>query len=82
MEKKTFKTLIKGDHKHSNNDYIKGRISGIQFVMCGGEETYPHIRNNDGAHILTHACTEKEYKAFADRIEWLYPGLCIFDWKE
>jgi hypothetical protein len=85
MEKHVFKTLIKGDHK-LNCEYVKGRISGIAYVIC--EESKPgrawglREKQNDKSMIHTMECTTKQYVEFRRVIEELYPGLCIFDYIE
>lgn len=87
MEKQIFKTLVKGDHKLGCNEYVMGRISGIEYVLCNGgtkpQQQFPWDYNpENGDHRMMTFCTKKEYDNFANMIEYLYPGLCIFNYQE
>ena len=81
MEKRIVKTLIKKDHKLGNNEYVKGRISGIQSIMCPRDFEFGTGRNEDG-FILVAECDVNQYDRFINVIEEMYPGLCIFDYRE
>lgn len=75
-------TLIKYNHKFGGNEYIKGRISGIAYSICGfnrkNEISNTRIDNGD---VLECKFTVDEYDTFINIIEELYPGLCIFDYR-
>lgn len=91
METRTISTLVKGGHRLAN-DYIRGRISGIALTMLGGYSANRLIFTNEKLVdanystdrrdlIFRHTCTEADYGRFRDQVEYLYPGLCIFDYK-
>ena len=79
-----FKTLVREDHKHGNNEYVLGRIGGIQQVMCNGEPlkgfAVKHVVGT-GAVLMTE-CTPEQYVAFMKFVKEMYPGLCVFAYKE
>ena len=79
MDKKLFKTLIRKDHKLGNNDYVKGKISGIQTILCPREFEHGNGRNEDG-FILVAECEPIHYDAFKNVVEKIYPGLCEFNY--
>lgn len=80
MERKTFNTLIKADHKLGRCDYVIGRIDGIMYILCEKEsdERYTIMANDEIGHRLTVNCTEEQYEEFVKVTEKLYPGLCEF----
>ena len=81
MEKKIFKTLVKDNHvKFGRNSYIRGRISGIQYVVCD-KDTYAN-KSIDGGIIQTCKCTPEQYEQFTEIVDKMYPGLCIFNYEE
>ena len=84
MEKRIFKTIVRADHKFGDSKYIRGRISGIQLAMCDEDPKNGFIWSYvPGVGGMTKTeCTPEKYDAFAKVIEKLYPGLCIFDYKE
>ena len=83
MEKRIFRTYIVGGHK-LNKPYVRGKISGIAFVMSEGHRSndaayaYSHDKKSD-SWIHTMKCTIEQYIDFCDIIKELYPGLCQFD---
>ena len=84
MENKIFKTIVRADHKFGDSDYVRGRISGIQLAMCAKDPKKEFVwsyvpRVGD---MMKTECTSEQYDAFIKIIEELYPGLCIFDYKE
>lgn len=84
MENKIFKTIVRADHKFGDSEYVRGRISGIQFAMCTKDSKKEFVwsyvpRVGD---MMKAECTSEQYAAFAKAVEELYPGLCIFDYKE
>ena len=81
MEKRIFKTLIKDNHKFGNNPYVRGRISGMAYVLFGCDKQCAHIRyeNLDGVLFRYNGLPE-EYEKFKEVVESCYPGLCIFDY--
>ena len=70
--------------KIASNDYVVGRIMGVNYVICNGVpgKGYGMIMNDDGSNFFRTVCTADQYTAFAKIVEELYPGLCIFDYKE
>ena len=79
-ERKTKFTLIKGVHKHGNNEFILGRISGIGYCMSECVRGFANIGIEEGI-IYKHKFTEDEYEKFSKVIEELYPGLCVFNYE-
>ena len=88
MEKQVFVTKLAGDHI-LNKKYVRGRISGIAFVMCedkGRELSYAwrnnvDVDNNTITYEFAVKCTIDQYCEFIDLIEAYYPGLCTPDYK-
>lgn len=84
MDKRSFWTIIKGDvNVFGRNDYVRGVIMGIQYVVCGkGSVTTPlFVDEETGDAHFGIKCSEKLYGLFADIVEKKYPGLCEFDAK-
>lgn len=83
MEKKLFKTLVKGNHeKFGGNRYVVGKISGINHVLCGNSNRFAHtFDDKTGDTLIKHECYQEQYDIFRITIEELYPGLCEFDYK-
>lgn len=84
MEKKVFRTCLKGDHKFGKNKYIRGRVSGMSQIICEEEIVKGYawgINRETGDAIHTIEATEEQYERFSKIVEELYPGLCIFDYK-
>lgn len=84
MEKKIFNTLLRKQHMFGYNKYVKGRISGISFVICGGmdSEDIPCANTlDDNGFVLRRLCTPKQYEEFTKIVEELYPELCEFDYQ-
>lgn len=91
MEKRIFQTYVGTKfRKVEDVTYIRGRISGIMFIMCGLVDTdprkgYPNVMitkdDNVIAYIMKVKCTQDQYDRFTEVIENTYPGLCKFDWK-
>lgn len=82
MDKKyLIKTLIRKDHKLGERAYVRGRISGIQSVICRRDIEFGTGVNEEG-YILVAECTPTQYDDFMNYVEKMYPGLCIFDYKE
>lgn len=79
MEQKTFKTLIKANHRYSD-EYAKCRISGIALSTTGSYSTNKLLKEK-GSLVMKHTCTEKEYADFRSHVEVVYPGLCIFNYR-
>lgn len=85
---RTFRTFVgnKVTYKNGNtrdvNDYIRGRISGISYVICERPNgvTYPVMRSTKtNMEIFRVKCTPEQYGQFKKMIEEFYPGLCKFD---
>lgn len=83
MEKKFFKTLVKDNHdKYGRNTYIRGRVSGIQLMVCGeGHDTYAN-KGIEGGVLMTCKCSPEQYERFSEIVDGIYPGLCIFNYEE
>lgn len=84
MEKRIFKTLILKKGRLGKNKYVHGRICGMNLVLCGGVESdrrFPLLENRKITIILSE-CTQKQYNKFKELVEEVYPGICIFDYKE
>ena len=86
-----FKTLIgKGFRSKKDgrtvltNDYIIGRVNGIEYVLCGhcGEYKHRTMYGNNNEFVIVSYCTKEDYENFATEVEKLYPGLCEFYWKK
>lgn len=77
-----YKTLVKGDDCRSKNQYNIGRINGIMFVICSrvNEKPYGNRRKPEGT-ILKVETTEARYSKFCKIIDYIYPGLCKFDYE-
>ena len=84
MEKRIFKTIVRADHKFGDSEYVRGRISGIQLAMCDEDPKNGFVWSYvpGVGDIIKTKCTPEKYDAFTNVIENLYPGLCIFDYKE
>lgn len=89
MEK--FKTLIRKEYRSKNNgrtlwtnDYIIGRVNGIEYVLCGhcGEYKHRTMYGNNNEFVIVSYCTKEDYENFATEVEKLYPGLCEFYWEK
>lgn len=67
-----------------SNDYVIGRIMGVNYVTCNGVpgRGYGIFMNDDGSQIFHTVCTAEQYMTFAKIVEEMYPGLCVFDYKE
>lgn len=81
MKKKLFKTYVRAGHKLSRNDYVMGRLSGIKYVICNGDPNcgFAHNYMSDGSRCFYVECTAEQYRRFAEVVEEIYPGLCVFD---
>ena len=83
MDKKIFTTIVKSeDEVGISNDYMLGRIRGIEYAMCGGEQGANFATMycpKNGRRCFDTKCSDEEYLAFKAMVERLYPGLCIFD---
>lgn len=86
MEKKVFNTLIKKDHKFGENEYVHGRISGMQEMICDGnnngvdEPGYAMWHIPGVGEVLVTYCEPEKYESFKNLVEKHYPGLCEFDY--
>lgn len=80
MEERLFWTLIKANHRLGGNEYIHGRISGIQYIICQETDMVTGNMENDDGFILSIITTQNKYNKFAKIIEEMYPGLCTFDY--
>lgn len=88
MDKKVFVTIFKSKDEHVlSNDYTRGRITGIAYIMCdeykSDKPLYASFYHTvSGRRSFAVECSEAKYAAFAEIIEKIYPGLCIFNAKE
>lgn len=81
MELKKYKTKVKNDHKiYGQNEYVLGRISGLQYAYCGGDPKIGYaVMRGEEKTIFTAECSEEQYERFKTVVEEMYPGLCEFD---
>ena len=78
------KTLVKKKSKFTNyyiGNYIRGFIRGIEYYITG-IEPLDYFYTNKYGDILEAYFTDKEYEIFINKIEKIYPGLCIFNYEE
>ena len=83
-ENRIFKTLVKNDESVKeawrNNKYVFGRVSGMQYALCGGDK-FANKETTNG-RIYTTNCNPEKYAEFIKLVEECYPGMCEFDYKE
>lgn len=80
MEK--FKTLVKDNHnRYGRNAYVRGKISGIQMMVCESDKVYAN-EGIEGGVLYTCECTPEQYEKFIEIVESIYPGLCIFNYSK
>lgn len=77
MEKREFTTLIRKERIKGSEEFVLGRISGIQYCVCENEKGYA-IGEIEEGYLLTAEFTKKQYDNFANIVSKLYPGLCRF----
>ena len=84
MKKRIFKTIVRADHDLGGEEYVLGRIRGIQLAMCDEDPKNGFVWSYvpGVGDVIKTECTPEKYGAFTKVIEELYPGLCIFDYKE
>lgn len=65
--------------KEKLNDYKKGRISGMIYVLSGKPyKAFAWARKKDDTHYYAVTkCTEEQFKEIVDTIEDVYPGVII-----
>ena len=77
-----FMIEIDSEHKLGNNEYVRGRISGIVIGILGKDRCEGNVAwelHPDGTHIYDGPeCTVFESKGIMKIIDDLYPGLCTF----
>jgi hypothetical protein len=83
---KTFRTLVKNYVKCDLRDtyeYALGTVNGILLTMCelpnGLKGDQPQV--TESGTVLTTHCPEEAYDDFKTIVQWLYPGLCEFDYE-
>lgn len=84
MGTRMFYTVVKANHKLGGKTYVRGRVHGIMEAICSkdpGKEILYGIGENELGMIIPTRTTSRRYKKFAEIVERLYPGLCIFDYK-
>lgn len=85
MEKVTFYTLFKKDHKLGGNLYVRGRVHGLMEAICyenPGKDILQGMGEVKAGFAFITVTTKERYDKFSEIIELEYPGLCIFDYKE
>lgn len=83
MEKRKYYTVIRKEHKLGENLYVIGVVSGLRFALCEDKDSYPWGNGEiEEGYILVTECTSELYENFTKRVEEIYPGLCIFDYKK
>ena len=79
---KTIVTRIKPGHKLSNNEFVRGRISGFQEALLGHVDIKTGSRaiavHEDGSTTFSAHGTEDEIKRYKDLVVESYPNLCEF----
>lgn len=75
--KKTYRTVV----MDGTNDYVVGRISGIQSAIAKSKVHFAHVTYPNGSSImiLPVKASRLQYSRIKRTIETRYPGLCIFD---
>lgn len=73
---KTYKIYVDGN---KTNDYIRGRISGMIYVLTGQPEmTYGWCTARGGVHLLTRVDVEAEQmEAIKNCINKVYPDAIL-----
>lgn len=82
MDKFIFETKVRKNRKFGQNDFVLGRIVGIQSVICDDDPCmggYNMREAKDGSIILVTRCTTGQYARFAEIVQTSYPGLCKFN---
>lgn len=87
MERKIFKTFFKKDHKHGDNEYVKGRVMGIMLGLSNAidktdDVDVEPIYSDQYGSIFIHKCSQEVYDIFTKVVEDHYPGLCVFNYNE
>lgn len=84
-EIKTLITRIKPGNKLSDNEYVRGRILGMQEVLLRRADVKKHDRAitilEDGSTIFSGYGTEEECEKFKSLVMKDYGGLCEFEYK-
>lgn len=82
---KTYRTLVKNDVTDIvvGLEYATGMVEGIMLTQC--ELGYGFLgeapRVTESGTILTARCDPEAYDDFKAIVQWLYPGLCEFDYE-
>lgn len=73
---KVYTVILNGERV---NDYIRGRISGMAYVLTGmPERTYSWRKLENCNHwYMDIECTEVQYLAVVEVIENVYPGVIL-----
>ena len=83
-EKQIFKTLIKNDESvreaWRDNSYVRGKISGMQYILCGRDKFANKMVAN--GVIFRTKCEPEKYEEFMKIVEECYPGVCEFNYEE
>jgi hypothetical protein len=63
------------------NEYIRGRISGITYVLTGmPEQTFGWRQREEGSdYDWFFVATQEQYQTIIDTIEKLYPGVIKYE---
>lgn len=80
MDKLRIEVFIDAAHDLGDNDYVRGRISGMIHCMCtafneDGKRGYAS-RKFAAGRVITTLATVEEYVQLKVKLEQLYPGLC------
>lgn len=84
MGKKWFVTCMDNGHDLCRS-YIRGRISGIAYVVCKHYEDENKgiagwsINKKSNTWKFRIDCTKEQYETFMQMVNKLYPGLCYAD---
>lgn len=77
MERLTVTIFIDRDHKLGNEEYVKGKISGIIDCICEtfADERRPIYKNGIGTFFRVYSTVE-EYVKLKTKLDGKYSGLC------
>ena len=82
MDVKKFKTLVKKEEGLGDNEYVRGRISGIIIALCYDENKHPYrwSHADEKGRVITIRCTDEQYDKFKEIVDECYPNLCQFNY--
>lgn len=82
MEKKIYKTLVKGNHPLGNDTYTLEMVCRSEYIICGEYNpegpSCKRVDLGDGWMLIMSECMEFQYEMFKREVSTRYPGLCVF----